>query len=107
MLNPLSQVQLETLTLWYLVQHSLSSFYKIHSHYPQLSEALRSNQFPTWQALGIHKNHLQRFQEFHTAEGQKKFQQCLHAVEYSCDFLITHTETDYPQAQPAWPAGGL
>lgn len=97
MLNPLSQVQLETLTLWYLVQHSLSSFYKIHSHYPQLSEALRSNQFPTWQALGIHKNHLQRFQEFHTAEGQKKFQQCLHAVEYSCDFLITHTETDYPQ----------
>ena len=60
MLNSLSRVQLETLTLWYLVQHSLSSFYKISQHYSSLTTAIQPDQVPTWQALGIHANHVQR-----------------------------------------------
>ena len=97
MLNPLSQVQIETITLWYLVQHSLSSFYKIQDHYPILSEAFSPNQLAIWQALGIHKNHLQRFQEFHTSEGQKNFQHCLQQIQQSSDFVLIFSEANYPQ----------
>lgn len=97
MLNPLSQVQIETITLWYLVQHSLSSFYKIQDHYPILSEAFSPNQLAIWQALGIHKNHLQRFQEFHTSEGQKNFQRCLQQIQQSSDFVLIFSEANYPQ----------
>ena len=97
MLNPLSQVQIETITLWYLVQHSLSSFYKIQGHYPILSEAFSPNQLAIWQALGIHKNHLQRFQEFHTSEGQKNFQHCLQQIQQSSDFVLIFSEANYPQ----------
>ena len=64
MLNSLSRVQLETLTLWYLVQHSLSSFYKISQHYSSLTTAIQPDQVPTWQALGIHANHVQRLKDF-------------------------------------------
>lgn len=97
MLNSLSQVQIETITLWYLVQHSLSSFYKIQDHYPILSEAFSPNQLAIWQALGIHKNHLQRFQEFHTSEGQKNFQHCLQQIQQSSDFVLIFSEANYPQ----------
>lgn len=97
MLNPLSQVQIETITLWYLVQHSLSSFYKIQDHYLILSEAFSPNQLAIWQALGIHKNHLQRFQEFHTSEGQKNFQRCLQQIQQSSDFVLIFSEANYPQ----------
>lgn len=97
MLNPLSQVQIETITLWYLVQHSLSSFYKIQDHYPILSEAFSPNQLAIWQALGIHKNHLKRFQEFHTPEGQKNLQHCLKQIQQSSDFVLIFSEANYPQ----------
>ena len=60
MLNPLSRAQLETITLWYLVQHSLSSFYKISQHYAELANAIQQDQVPVWQALGIHVNQVQR-----------------------------------------------
>jgi hypothetical protein len=77
MLNSLSRVQLETLTLWYLVQHSLSSFYKISQHYSSLTTAIQPDQVPTWQALGIHANHVQRLKDFSLPESQQKFQRCL------------------------------
>jgi len=44
MLNPLSQAQIEAITLWHLVQHSLSSFCKIQAHYPRLADALQAGQ---------------------------------------------------------------
>lgn len=47
MLNPLSRAQLETITLWYLVQHSLSSFYKISQHYAELANAIQQDRYPS------------------------------------------------------------
>ena len=44
MLNPLSQAQIETITLWHLVQHSLAGFRKIQAHYPSLADALQAGQ---------------------------------------------------------------
>ena len=97
MLNPLSQAQIETITLWHLVQHSLSSFCKIQAHYPRLADALQAGQLPVWQALGLHKSHLQRFQEFHTAQGRQKFQHCLQQIQQQSDFVLTCADADYPQ----------
>ena len=97
MLNPLSQAQIEAITLWHLVQHSLAGFRKIQAHYPSLADALQAGQLPVWQALGLHKSHLQRFQEFHTAQGRQQFQRCLQQIQQQSDFVLTCTDPDYPQ----------
>src|SRR5690606_17646563 len=95
MLNPLSRAQLETITLWYLVQHSLSSFYKISQHYAELAHAIQPDQVLVWQALGIHANHVQRLKEFDLTEAQHKFL-CVLLVflGYSCSFLL-HSDPYY------------
>ncbi len=92
-----SSTQLDYIRLWFLVQHSLTSFYKIQQHYPALQHALNADQYSTWQKLGIHKNHLQRFQEFQTEHGEQQFQQCLKQIEISCDFVLIDSDPDYPQ----------
>ena len=97
MLNPLSRAQLETITLWYLVQHSLSSFYKISQHYAELANAIQQDQVPVWQALGIHVNHVQRLKELHLPEAQQKFQRCLQQIQQDSDFILLHSDPHYPQ----------
>ena len=73
MLNSLSCLQLDYIRLWFLLQHSLPSFYKINKYYPHLAEATRPDQIETWQKLGIHKNHIQRLRDFHLPESQPHF----------------------------------
>ena len=68
MLNTLSTAQIHAITLWYLLQHSLSSFYKISQHYADLAHAIDGSQAETWRKLGIHKNHIQRLQDFQSSE---------------------------------------
>ncbi|WP_347456124.1 DNA-processing protein DprA [Acinetobacter thermotolerans] len=97
MLHTLSTHQLDTIRLWYLVQHSLSSFYKLYHHYNDLAQATRLDQFETWRKLGLHKNHLQRLQDFHSAESQSQFQRCLDSIQSSCDFILLQDEVNYPQ----------
>lgn len=96
MLNSFSAAQLNYIRLWFLVQHSLSSFRKIQSHYASLAEALQPNQLPVWQSLGIHKNHLQRFQDSNTEIEQQKFQHCLKQIEQSCNFILIDIDPAYP-----------
>lgn len=96
MLHSFSALQLDYIRLWYLVQHSLPSFYKLQQHYSDLNQALHADQYTTWQKLGIHKNHLQRFQNFHSETEQQKFQQCLKHIEQCCDFILTENDPDYP-----------
>jgi DNA processing protein len=96
MLNSFSSVQLDYIRLWFLVQHSLSSFRKIQSHYASLAEALQPNQLPVWQSLGIHKNHLQRVQDSNTEVEQRKFQHCLKQIEQSSDFILIDIDAAYP-----------
>lgn len=97
MLNTLSKTHLEMLTLWYLVQHSLSSFQKIRHHYTELSQALLPDQATIWQSLGIHNNHVQRLKEFHQPESLSKFQHCLEQIQQHADFLLIDSEPNYPQ----------
>lgn len=96
MLNSLSSLQLDYIRLWFLVQHSLTSFYKINGHYSNLAEATQPTQIETWQKLGIHKNHIQRLRDFHLAESQLQFQYCVALIQKHSDFILTLEHSDYP-----------
>ena len=96
MLNHLSATQIETITLWYLVQHSLSSFYKLEQRFGSIHQAIDPQNFPQWSALALHKSHLQRLSEFQTAIGQQKFQTLLQDIQKNSDFILTRDHPDYP-----------
>ena len=96
MLNPLSQAQIETITLWYLVQHSLSAFYKLKQHFGSVHLATTPRGLAQWSQLNLHKNHIQRVQEFQTVAGQQKFAKLLQSIQSHTDFVLIPESTDYP-----------
>ena len=96
MLSHLSKSQTETIAIWYVVQHSLSSFYKIQKHFKTLEQALKPENISQWQNLALHKNHLQRLEKFHTSEGQNDFQQLLNQIKQSSNFVLIETDSCYP-----------
>lgn len=96
MLNSLSHEQIATITLWYLVQHSLSSFQKLQQHFGTSTKAVAASNLQIWPNLGLHKSHLQRVVEIQTPAGQTKLQTLLHDVQASCDFILLDTESHYP-----------
>jgi DNA processing protein len=97
MLQPLSQEQMDTITLWYLVQHSLSSFYKLEQHFGSIHQAVQAENLPQWSNLGLHKNHLQRAQQFYSPAEQSKFQRILQDIQHSSDFILSYHDPEYPQ----------
>lgn len=96
MLNSLSHKQIATITLWYLVQHSLSSFQKLQQHFGTSTKAVAASNLQIWPNLGLHKSHLQRVAEIQTPAGQTKLQTLLHDVQSSCDFILLDSESHYP-----------
>ena len=96
MLNSLSHEQIATITLWYLVQHSLSSFQKLQQHFGTSTKAVAASNLQIWPNLGLHKSHLQRVVEIQTPAGQTKLQTLLHDVQSSCDFILLDSESHYP-----------
>ena len=96
MLNSLSHEQIATITLWYLVQHSLSSFQKLQQHFGTSTKAVTASNLQIWPNLGLHKSHLQRVTEIQTPAGQIKLQTLLHDVQANCDFILLDTESHYP-----------
>ncbi|WP_343581517.1 DNA-processing protein DprA [Acinetobacter sp.] len=96
MLNQLSPHHYHTVLVWYLVQHSLSSFHKIQQHFGNCEQATQSHRFAEWSQLGLHANHLKRLKEFQTAQGQQQFEQLLQLVCRHSDFILTPEDTGYP-----------
>lgn len=96
MLNHLSQTHLDTITLWYVVQHSLSSFYKITHHFNNLEEALSPTNIHVWKTLGIHKNHIERLSQLKSKESQTYLQHTFETIQQHCDFVLTEQDTYYP-----------
>lgn len=96
MLNTLSHEQIASITLWYLVQHSLSSFQKIQAHFGSAIDAISPAHLATWSELNLHSSHLQRAQELQTIAGQNKLQQLLQEIQASCDFVLLETDQHYP-----------
>ncbi|WP_089606176.1 DNA-processing protein DprA [Acinetobacter piscicola] len=97
MLNQIPDDQLDTIKLWYLVQHSFSSFRKLESYFGSISNAVLTENLKRWPELKIHKHHLQRAEEFPTITGQVKFQNCLEKIKQHSDFILLDTEQQYPQ----------
>ncbi len=96
MLNQIPDDLLTELTLWYLVQHSLSAFQKIQKHFPNLEGAFLLQNIEILKQLKLHPSHLQRFTEFHTVQGQQQYQQCLTDICQYSDFILTPTHINYP-----------
>lgn len=97
MLQSISSEQRNCIALWYVLQHAVSSYAKINKHFPSLEIALQASSYHEWQQLKLHKSHLERFQQFHTIEGQKAFEMCLKSLSALCDFIITEDDPHYPQ----------
>lgn len=97
MLNEISKVQLNYIKLWYLVQHSLSSFHKVALFFDSIENAVQPQILSRWSELNIHQNHIQRAKEFLSAEGELKFSQCLAKIKQHTDFILLDTEDDYPK----------
>lgn len=97
MLNEISDAHLNSITLWYLVQHSLSSFQKTIRHFGSIETAIQPAHLEKWAELPIHQNHIQRAKNFHNALEQEKFQSCLEKLRSSCDFILIDTDDGYPK----------
>ena len=96
MLSQLSPHHYQTVLVWYLVQHSLSSFQKIIQHFGNCEQATQSHRFPEWKQLGLHANHLKRLDELLSPEGQQKFEQIVQLIQKHTDFILTPQDIGYP-----------
>lgn len=103
MLNQLSPHHYHTVLVWYLVQHSLSSFQKIQQHFGSCEQATQKYHLAEWSQLGLHANHLKRLQEFQTAEGQQKFEQVIQLICQHSDFILTPEDIGYPTQLLPYP----
>lgn len=96
MLNQLSSHHYHTVVVWYLVQHSLTSFQKILRHFGSCEQAVQPQCFSEWQQLGLHANHLKRLEEFQTPQGQQQFEQIVQLIGQHSDFILTPEDMGYP-----------
>ncbi|RZK44463.1 MAG: DNA-protecting protein DprA, partial [Pedobacter sp.] len=96
MLNQLSPHHYHTVLVWYLVQHSLSSFQKILHHFGSCEHATQANRLAEWRQLGLHANHLKRVSEFQTPQGQQQFEQIVQLICLHSDFVLTPQDIGYP-----------
>ena len=103
MLNQLSPHHYHTVLVWYLVQHSLSSFQKLKQHFGGCEQAIQNHHFAEWSQLGLHANHLKRLQEFQTAQGQQKFEQLIQLICQHSDFILTPEDIGYPTQLLPYP----
>ena len=97
MLNQLPNDQLDAILLWYLVQHSLTSYRKLELYFGSITQAIQTENLPRWVELKLHKNHIERVNEYLTTTGQVKFQTCLDKIKKHSDFILLDTDPHYPQ----------
>lgn len=88
---------LHHLQLWFLVQHSISAYYQLQQYFGSVEEAVLSHHLPYWKKLKIHKNHIQRAENFNTPAMQRQFEHCLKLVDLHSDFILVEGEDRYPK----------
>lgn len=97
MIAELSQFHYHSLKLWYLVQHSVSSFNQLVEYFGSAEQATTPAALARWGNLKLHANHSKRAQEFYSATGQAEFEQLTQRVLASCDFILVPEDILYPQ----------
>lgn len=103
MLNEITTQQKDYIALWYLVQHSLSAFEKLLSHFGSVAEALTAANLQRWDSIGLHSAHLERARHFLAPEQQHKFQYCLQQVQQHSDFILLDIDPHYPKQLLPYP----
>ncbi len=97
MLKQLEPQHEPQIALWFVLQHSLSSYRKLLKHFGSAEKAMASNARATWQNLSLHAQHLQRFEQFHTLTGQQTWQKCQQSLLQHCDAILSEDDNHYPQ----------
>lgn len=96
MLNSISDWHLQHIQLWYLVQHSLSTYQKLILFFGSVESAIQPQNLKRWSELSIHKSHLQRAETFITLQGRVDFESCLAKIRQHTDFILLDTDDHYP-----------
>lgn len=96
-MQTLSPPELAKLKLWYVLRHSVASYFKLIDYFQVAEHALELKHLNTWQQLHLHANHLKRLEEFHSDAGQQQFQQCIERIDQHCDYLLFEGIGDYPK----------
>lgn len=86
------------LTLWYLLQHSVTSFHKLIEYCGDAQSAIDKTALPKWQKLKLHANHIERFNQFHTPQGKEEFSKLLKTIEETTDHILIRGEESYPSS---------
>ncbi|WP_111895994.1 DNA-processing protein DprA [Acinetobacter sp. MB5] len=97
MLNQISKLQFDSIRLWYLVQHSLSSYQHLIDYFGSAEQATSTANLQRWANAGVHKNHVQRAQHFQETSEQQKFQKIIDCLQQHCDFICLAEESHYPK----------
>ena len=95
MLQTLSQQHIDTIHLWYLLQHSLSSFYKLIDYYGSAQSAFHARH--DWAKLNLHASHLKRVQTFEQASTQATLEKIFNTIQSQSDFVLCVEDPNYPQ----------
>ncbi|MDO4224170.1 MAG: DNA-processing protein DprA [Acinetobacter sp.] len=96
MLTHIAEHHLYRIRLWYLLQHSLSSYHKLVQYFGSAQAASEQKALLQWKSLGLHKSHVQRAEQFYSDGGQQQFQQMLNLLLQHCDFILCPDDSDYP-----------
>ena len=96
MLNSFTPHQIDYIKLWYLVQHSLSSFYKLEQYFGSVAAAVQPEHLLAWSEVRVHANHQQRAKEYLSQSGQQAFENVLKQLQQHCDFILTLDDPNYP-----------
>lgn len=97
MIKDISPEHLHHITLWYLIQHSLSSYQKLIAYFGNAENAIQTANLARWSELKIHQNHTQRANEFLTDVGQIKFAECIAKIRQLSDFILIDSDDHYPK----------
>jgi DNA processing protein len=97
MLNEITPSQLDYIKLWYLVQHSLSTFQKLVQYFGSAQQAVNTQNLQQWHKINIHKNHISRAATFESQEQQIQFQQLIEKITHHSDFILINTDEEYPK----------
>lgn len=86
----------QAVILWYLLQHSLSAWQRLFTHFQQLDAILAPSAIKQWESLGIHAQHLKRLQAYHAGELDPALTELLERTERHCDFVLLSDDANYP-----------
>lgn len=89
--------QQHQIKLWYLVQHSLSTFRKMIQHFGSAECAVQDKQLAQWKDLNIHHSHKKRVAVYQTVAGQRQFEMCIQKIISHCDAILIENDDYYPQ----------